>query len=229
MKFHTKKILVTLLLINLLVFMGIINCSAVKINNNNFRDGEKLTYIVQIKTDTRLSGLNGTIEYSVDTLELDKDSINIPELGDMVISNSDEAGVIRFVATNAGEGFDFSNTKLVVTVTFKVKEKAKDADIKFTVVEATDLQLSDITLADNEVIQSIQEGEYNGTIVNPGNGDNFVDDGSYILVDDSDNTTVSEQQATDSKSKTIIFTLIVAVVLIVAASVVVRIKNRNRS
>ncbi len=215
------KTLTTVLLVCMMVVFGMINSYAVKINNNEFQSGDTITYIVQIKTDTRLSGLNGMIEYPKDSLELDKESLNIPELGDMVISNPDEEGVIRFVATNAGEGFDCSDTKLIVTVSFKVKEKATDSDIKFTVTEVTDVQLNDITLADNEIIKSVQKGKYEGKIVNPGNGEDIVDDGAYIDVDSSD------ESSPDSKNKTIMITLIVAVVLIAVVSVGVKLKNKK--
>ena len=216
------KTLTTLLLVCMIVAFGMINSYAVKINNNEFQSGDTITYIVQIKTATRLSGLNGMIEYPKDTLELDKKSLNIPELGDMVISNPDEEGVIRFVATNAGEGFDCSDTKLIVTVSFKVKEKAKDSDIKFTVTEVTDVQLNDITLADTEIIKSVQKGKYEGKIVNPGNGNDIVDDGAYIDIGST------EEITPDSKNKTIIITLTAAVVLILAASIGVKLKNKKK-
>ncbi|MBQ7522202.1 MAG: hypothetical protein IJU14_04905 [Clostridia bacterium] len=215
------KTLTTAVLVCMMIAFSMINSFAVKINNNEFQSGDIITYIVQIKTDTRLSGLNGMIEYPKDALELDKESLNIPELGDMVISNPDEEGVIRFVATNAGEGFDCSQTKLIVTVSFKVKEKATDSDIKFTVTEVTDVQLNDINLADNEIIKSVQKGKYEGKIINPGNGEDIVDDGAYIDIDSSDESTP------DSKNKTIIITLIVAVVLIAVASVSVKLKNKK--
>ncbi len=215
------KTLTTAVLVCMMIAFSMINSYAVKINNNEFQSGDTITYIVQIKTDTRLSGLNGMIEYPKDALELDKESLNIPELGDMVISNPDEEGVIRFVATNAGEGFDCSQTKLIVTVSFKVKEKATDSDIKFTVTEVTDVQLNDINLADNEIIKSVQKGKYEGKIINPGNGEDIVDDGAYIDIDSSDESTP------DSKNKTIIITLIVAVVLIAVASIGVKLKNKK--
>lgn len=215
------KTLTTAVLVCMMIAFSMINSFAVKINNNEFQSGDIITYIVQIKTDTRLSGLNGMIEYPKDALELDKESLNIPELGDMVISNPDEEGVIRFVATNAGEGFDCSQTKLIVTVSFKVKEKATDSDIKFTVTEVTDVQLNDINLADNEIIKSVQKGKYEGKIINPGNGEDIVDDGAYIDIDSSDESTP------DSKNKTIIITLIVAVVLIAVASIGVKLKNKK--
>ncbi len=227
MKGNVKKFLVTVWLVSVLVALGIVQTSAVKINNNDFQEGDIITYIVQIKMDTPLSGINGMIEYPKDSLELDKDSINIPELGDMVISNPNEEGIIRFVATNANEGFDFSNTRLLVTASFKVKEKAKDCSIKFTVTEATDVQLQDVTLADNEIIRSVQKGKYEGKIINPGNGEDIVDGGAYIDIDSSDST--DDSQPIDNKSKTIVITLVVAVVLIAVASVGVRIKNRRQT
>lgn len=222
MKWKIAKIVTTVVLMSILVFVGGINCLAVKINNNDFAAGDKVTYIVQIKSKTVFSGINAVIEYPKDTLTLDKDSLNIPELGSMVISNADEEGFIRFVATDVQSGFDFSDTKLIVTVTFTVKDGAKDSDITFKVTEATDTQLNDVTLTDNEIIKSIQKGEYDGKIVNPGNGKNLIDDGAYIDVDNSE-----EDTPTDTKSRIIVITLAAAFVLILTASLIVKVRSKS--
>ena len=71
--------------------------NTVTVNSKEFNEGDTVTFTVKLKADKNCSGINAEINYDSDSLELDKSSINVPNLG-QTIANSEKAGSIKFAA-----------------------------------------------------------------------------------------------------------------------------------
>ena len=110
-----KKSAACLLVVLTMIFVSISSVfadSPVTISGNQCSSGDTVTYICMIKIDKKLSGINATVKYPAASLELQKESVNVPNLG-MTIANTNDEGRIRFIGVNAQDGFDFTEKKLL--------------------------------------------------------------------------------------------------------------------
>ncbi len=196
----------------------------VKINDKEFNKGDTITYIASLQCDKACAGINTTVTYPAESLTLIEDSINVPNLG-MTIANSENEGEIRFIATNVEEGFDFKEYTLLISVSFTIKDDAKDATIQTNIDEIIDVDLLNVGIENYLISEEIKEGTYEGEIVNPVDGAEYIenDTGNSIAVNDG----TTETQ--DNKTTVIIITVAVAVALIVLASVAVVYKRKKES
>ena len=211
-----KRIIVSIFMMTIIMCLGITSANAtdIKINGETFSNGDTLTYIADFQCDEAFAGINITVKYPVEVLELDKESVNVPNLGSMAIANTDTPGEIRFTATDIGSGFDFTEEKLLVSATFKVKDGATTGDIQMDVMELIYTDLEDIDIDSYFIAEKLQKGNYDGTVVNPISGEEYIEE-------------ESTSTPTDSKNSVVIFTVVIAVVLIGSESVIVAVKNKK--
>lgn len=211
-----KKIIVSIFMMTIIMCFGIISANAtdIKINGETFSNGDTVSYVADFQCDKAFAGINITVKYSVEVLELDKESVNVPNLGSMAIANTDTPGEIRFTATDIGSGFDFTEEKLLVSATFKVKDGATTGDIQTDVVELINTDLEDIDIDSYFIAEKLQKGNYDGTVVNPISGEEYIEE-------------ESTSTPTDSKNSVVIFTVVIAVVLIGSVSVIVAVRNKK--
>ena len=211
-----KRIIVSIFMMTIIMCLGITSANAtdIKINGETFSNGDTLTYIADFQCDEAFAGINITVKYPVEVLELDKESVNVPNLGSMAIANTDTLGEIRFTATDIGSGFDFTEEKLLVSATFKVKDGATTGDIQTDIVELINTDLEDIDIDSYFIAEKLQKGNYDGTVVNPISGEEYIEE-------------ESTSTPTDSKNSVVIFTVVIAVVLIGSVSVIVAVKNKK--
>ena len=197
----------------------------VKINDEKFNTGDTITYIVNLQCDKVCAGINATVTYPAESLTIVEDSINVPNLG-MTIANSENEGQIKFAAVDAEDGFNFTEQNLLISVSFKIKDDAKDATIQTNIDEIIDVNLANIGIENYLISEKIEKGTYEGEIVNPGDGAEYIenDTGNAIPVDDS---AVTEEQ--DSKTTVIIITVAVAAAVIILTSVAVVYKRKKDS
>ena len=210
-----KKSAAFLLVFLTLMFVGVSSVFAdnsVTISGNKCSSGDTITYICMIQTDKRLSGINATLKYPAASLELQKESVNVPNLG-MTIANTNDEGRIRFIGVNAQEGFDFTEKKLLVSATFKVKNNAQNGSIEIDFEEVTDVDLAEVDMEKVVVEETVKKGSYDGDIVNPQSGDEYVE--------------AEEASPEDKKNTVIIVTALSAAAVIVAVSVIVSLKRRK--
>lgn len=211
-----KRIIVSIFMMTIIMCLGITSANAtdIKINGETFSNGDTLTYIADFQCDEAFAGINITVKYPVEVLELDKESVNVPNLGSMAIANTDTPGEIRFTATDIGSGFDFTEEKLLVSATFKVKDGATTGDIQMDVMELINTDLEDIDIDRYFIAEKLQKGNYDGTVVNPISGEEYIEE-------------ESTSTPTDNKNSVVIFTVVIAVVLIGSVSVIVAVKNKK--
>ena len=87
-----KKSAACLLVVLTMIFVSISSVfadSPVTISGNQCSSGDTVTYICMIKIDKKLSGINATVKYPAASLELQKESVNVPNLG-MTIANTND-------------------------------------------------------------------------------------------------------------------------------------------
>ncbi len=211
-----KRIIVSIFMMTIIMCLGITSANAtdIKINGETFSNGDTVTYVADFQCDKAFAGINITVKYPVEVLELDKESVNVPNLGSMAIANTDTLGEIRFTATDIGSGFDFTEEKLLVSATFKVKDGATTGDIQTDIVELINTDLEDIDIDSYFIAEKLQKGNYDGTVVNPISGEEYIEE-------------ESTSTPTDSKNSVVIFTVVIAVVLIGSVSVIVAVKNKK--
>lgn len=209
-----KKIISTLIVVGIVLSTEIVTAFAadkVKINSKEFSTGDTVTYIADLKCDNSFAGLNVTLSYDNSSLELDEESLNVPNLG-TTIANPDTEGIIRFAAVDAGSGFDFSEDKVLVSASFKIKDNASDNDITISINEALGTDLQEIPDSKYSLKETIEKGEYSGQIVNPVDGAEMMSENSGMVVDNN-----TQEQTTDTTDKS----TFVWVVVGVAAAIVV--------
>lgn len=182
---------------------------AVKINGQDFAVGDTITYTATFKCDKACSGITATVTYDNESLELDTESVNIPNLGMLAIANTENAGKVSFIGIDALKGFDFTEGKLLVSMTLKVNEGAKDNDIKLEITEVTDSDTNTVTADSYTVTESVTGGEYDGEITTLGDGDDIIEE------DQKNKKPSAVQQGEQSKgmNKTTVVWIIVAVLV----------------
>lgn len=193
----------------------------VKINGQEYEKGSVVTFICNLKCDDKISGMNVIVKYPSESLEIIKDTVNTPNLSGLAVANVENKGEIRFCATEAGKGLDFSNNTLLISTSFKVSDNAVDGDIVTYFNEIIDMDMVDIAPENYMTDEYVQLGEYDGEIATPGNGEKELKDGASheagIPVDDTENNNILF----------IIVVIIIAVLIIAIAVVSVIIKKQG--
>ena len=197
--------------------VNIFAVDTVKINDVEFKVGDTVTYTAVFKCDKICSGITAGVTYDDTSLELDKDSVNVPNLGSLMVSNVETAGVVKFIGLDVMTGFDFSEGDLLVSLTFTVKDGAKDNIIKTEISDITDIDTNIISEECYSVQEAVAEGTYNGEIVTPGDGDD-------IIAEDQKNI-----KSNKKLDKTTVVWIIVAVLVVVAVVVTVVLKKTKNT
>lgn len=195
----------------------------VKINGETFNVGDTVTYTAVLKSEKICSGITAGVTYNDSALELDKESVNVPNLGSLNISNTDTAGEVKFIGLDAIKGFDFTEGKLLVSISFKIKDGAADNNIKLSITDIVDLETNVIASDGYTIEEKIIAGGYDGEIINPGNGEDIIEE---------DQKNQQSQKSNKEFDKTTIVWMIVAVLVVVAVlgTVVFKIlKNRKNT
>lgn len=192
----------------------------VEINNQKIEIGSTITFVSTLKCDTTISGLNVTVKYPSNSLEIVKDSVNTPNLG-MTIANIDNDGEIGFTSLDAQKGLDFKENNLLISASFKVKDGAKNGEITTDIKEIIDMNMADIQPENYTSDCYVQAGEYDGNIIKPSSGDGDIEDISgakEIPVNDNNNS-----------NNNVIIIVVLAVVIIFAVLIAIfGKKNKNK-
>lgn len=184
--------------------VNIFAAETVKINGETFNVGDTVTYTAVFKCDKICSGITAGVTYDDSALELDKDSVNVPNLGSLMVSNLETAGVVKFIGLDVMTGFDFTKGDLLVSMTFTVKEGATDSTIKAEISDIADIDTNIITEDSYSIQEAVVEGTYTGEIITPGDGDD-------IIAEDQKNI-----ESNKELDKTTIVWIVVAVLVVVA-------------
>lgn len=156
--------------------VNIFAADTVKINGEAFNVGDTVTYTAVFKCEKVSSGITATVAYDENALELDKESVNVPNLGSLMVSNVETDGLVKFIGLDVVTGFDFTKGELLVSMSFKVKEGATDNDIKLEISEITDIDTNIISADSFSVEEKVSLGTYNGDIVTPGDGNDLIEE-----------------------------------------------------
>lgn len=181
----------------------------IKINGEAFKKGDVVTYNVMFKCDKACSGINAKVSYDENSLELDKESVNVPNMGPLAISNTDEAGFVKFIGTDVVTGMDFTEEKLMVSMSFKVKDEAVDSEIKFELTEIIDVNIENVPVESYTINESVVAGEYTGEITTLGDGDDIIEQ-------DKKNNANNKNAIKQPMSKTTLVWLLVGALIVVA-------------
>lgn len=184
--------------------VNIFAAETVKINGETFNVGDTVTYTAVFKCDKICSGITAGVTYDDSALELDKDSVNVPNLGSLMVSNLETAGVVKFIGLDVMTGFDFTKGDLLVSMTFTVKEGATDSTIKAEISDIADIDTNIISEDSYSIQEAVVEGTYTGEIITPGDGDD-------IIAEDQKNI-----ESNKELDKTTIVWIVVAVLVVVA-------------
>lgn len=212
----TKKItvfLMTMIIMATMFSVSFFATETVKINEEAFSIGDTITYTAVLKCEKICSGVTATVTYDDSALELDKESVNVPNLGLLAISNTDNPGVVKFIGVDVVKGFDFTKGDLLVSMSFKIKDGAADNDIKLELTELTDIDTNAIPVDNCTVEESIQKGVYDGEIATLG-------DGEEIIKQDKQNNQTQQNQSKELDKTTVVW-IIVAVLIVVAVAITV--------
>lgn len=215
----TKKLTVFLMITIIMATMFSVSFFAtesVKINGESFNVGETITYTAVFKCEKLCSGVTATVTYDDSALELDKESVNVPNLGLLAISNVDNPGVVKFIGIDVLNGFDFTKGDLLVSMSFKVKDGATDNDIKLELTELTDIDTNIISADSCTVEEAVQKGTYDGEIATLGDGDELIKEDQENKKDNQ-----TEESKTKGLDKTTSVWIIVVVLIAVAVIVTV--------
>lgn len=199
----------------------------VKINGETFNKGDTVTYTVMFKCDKVCSGINAKISYDDKSLELDKESVNIPNMGPLAISNADEAGLVKFIGTDVVTGMDFTEEKLMTTMSFKVTDTAVDNEIKFELAEIIDVNVEDVPAESYTVNESVTVGEYKGEITTLGNGDDIIEEDRKNTANKADNENNANEVKEPMSKATVVWIIVGALVVVaVVVSVVLKVVKK---
>lgn len=222
------KKLTAILIVSLMSIMILILASStafavdkVKINGQECEKGSVITFICNLKCDEKVSGLNVIVKYPSESLEIIKETVNTPNLNGLAVANAEVDGEIRLCATEAGKGLDFSDNKLLVSTSFKVKDSAVDGDAVTYFNEIIDMDMVDIAPENYMTDEYVQIGEYDGEISTPGNGEQELKDGA------SHEAGIPVEDEGNSNFVFVIVVVIIAVLIIAIAFVSVNIKKRS--
>ena len=192
----------------------------VNVNGTQFKVGDTVTYVAEFKCDKICGGINATLTYADSVLEIVENTVNVPNLG-LTAANYENLGIIRFAGIDAN-GFDFSESKVLITVSFKLKGTG-DNTISLKIDEIFDNDLAEIDASAYQLTEKISAGVYDGEIVDPNNYEN-IEGGSSIAVDSFGSANNQANQV--NPNNIIIFvTLGAAVAVIVVVAVVYRRKK----
>lgn len=136
-------------MVMLLLCVSLTNAFAagIKVNDLSVEKGEKVTYILKLGDAKEIVGaIDLYVDYDSDSLEVDKETLNIP-YAPSPICNATTPGKIVFNSI-AVTGIDFSAEHILFSVSFKVKDDAKDTQIKATMRQI---------IADGETIEEIHD------------------------------------------------------------------------
>ncbi|MEE0061384.1 MAG: hypothetical protein UE295_11210 [Acutalibacteraceae bacterium] len=194
----------------------------IKINGEAFKKGDVVTYNVMFKCDKACSGINAKVSYDENSLELDKESVNVPNMGPLAISNTDEAGFVKFIGTDVVTGMDFTEEKLMVSMSFKVKDEAVDSEIKFELTEIIDVNIENVPVESYTINESVVAGEYTGEITTLGDGDDIIEQ-------DKKNNANNKNAIKQPMSKTTLVWLLVGALIVVAVVISVVLKFVKKS
>lgn len=194
----------------------------IKINGEAFKKGDVVTYNVMFKCDKVCSGINAKVSYDENSLELDKESVNVPNMGPLAISNTDEAGFVKFIGTDVVTGMDFTEEKLMVSMSFKVKDEAVDSEIKFELTEIIDVNIENVPVESYTINESVVAGEYTGEITTLGDGDDIIEQ-------DKKNNANNKNAIKQPMSKTTLVWLLVGALIVVAVVISVVLKFVKKS
>lgn len=140
------------------------------VNGEKVSKGDTITYEYYLGGIKELvAGAGCNIEYDPEFLEYEEDSIGF-DVFNNAIFNIKEEGIIYYSVVNGITGYDLSEEKLAVTVTFKVLDTAKGStEINHTFEEffALDDNLSDITEDDYEAKVVLTVNSYEGVNSSP--------------------------------------------------------------
>lgn len=223
--YYAKKITAFAVVAVILATMFSVNTFAadtVKINGETFNVGDTITYTATFKCDKICSGITSTVAYDENALELDKESVNVPNLGSLMVSNVETDGLVKFIGLDVVSGFDFTKGNLLISLSFKVKDGATDNDIKLEISDITDIDTNVITADSYSLEEKVTSGTYSGDIVTPG-------DGNDIIEEDKKNN--PNNQNNEKPDKTTVVWIIVAVIVAVGVigTVVVKVLKNNNS
>ncbi len=226
-----KKVAVFLVITVIMATMFSVSFFAtetVKINGQDFNVGDTVTYTATFNCDKACSGVTATATYDDASLELDAESVNIPNLGAMAIANTENAGTVSFIGIDVLNGFDFKGGKLLVSMTFKVKEGAKDNDVKLTVSEVTDIDTNVITADGYTVEEKVENGSYDGEVTTLSNGDDLIEQDKKNKPT-AGATTQQDTQPKEVNKTTVVWIIVVALVVVAVAVTVVMKLKQNKS
>lgn len=195
----------------------------VKINNQKVEVGSTITFVSTLNCDTTISGLNVTVKYPSNSLEIVKDSVNTPNLG-MTIANTDNDGEIGLTGLDAQKGLDFKENNLLVSVSFKVKDGAKNGEITTDIKEIIDMNMADIQPENYKSDFYVQTGKYEGDIIKPSSGNGDIED-----ISGAKEIPVKDDNNNNSNNNFIIIIVVLVVIIILAVLVAIfGKKNKNK-
>ena len=215
-------VLITMRMLMSCAMVSFSAASVVKVNDMEAAAGDVVTYTVKmVCPDKLVAGLDMTIAYDSESLELMKDTVNTPYL-QSVVCNSNTAGEIVFNAIEAIKGIDIKSEQVIISASFKVKEGAVDCKVTNSMSEIIDLDLNNLTTDDYVITEAVQEGTLpQDEVVNPGDG--------YDQIASDDTASSLPQNGGGMSTQTyIILALVGVVILLVILAVIFKIKSNKK-
>lgn len=179
----TKKTILLILVTMLLLFsfsLTVFADDTIKVNNLDAKKGDTITYVVRMSgAKEKISALDLRVSYDTESLEIDKDTLNIP-YAKSPICNADTPGKIVFNAIEGIEGMDFSEEQILFSVSFKVKDNAQDCTITHEMKQILNAaeemkDIHEIYEPDDYTLSTeVIEGLWSEEIIVPGNGSEYL-------------------------------------------------------
>lgn len=226
-KLQKLTIICTVLLTMICMFtIGAGAKNIVNINGIQFEHNDTVTYVAELKCGKIYGGINATLTYDASALEIIGESVNVPNLG-LTAANYDNPGSVRFAGIDTN-GFDFSNAKVLISVSFKIKSSV-DSNISIKLDEIYDNDLTELNASEYQITEKISKGEFQGEIVDPNNYDDLKDASGNPV--DIPKIESSQPKPADTNNLPIFIILGVAVVVVGVVAVVYlkKVKSKNNN
>ena len=119
--------------------------SSVTINGSSYNVGDRVKVTYYMESSVKFAALDCEVNYDGTVLKLDKDSIEISNLAN-VMSNAEEENMVAFICASATAVNDFSEKKEFFTCEFEIqKSNTVSANVVINVVEMLDNDIMNIS------------------------------------------------------------------------------------
>lgn len=133
------------------------NAGVVTINGSNYNVGDKIKVTCYLECPIKFAGMDSQLNYDGNVLKLDKNSVKISNLAN-VMSNLESENSVNFICASVTAANDFSSKKEFLSCEFEIQQaNTKSADVALNIIEMLDNDIANITQEQYTVTTNIEK------------------------------------------------------------------------